>query len=84
MNGNNVKIYQDITLIALNVKKNLYNKKCHPTIEDYIKIYEKEIIIRDETFIDQDSAISINTRVLEKIIKHVKDDNRQLKILFEI
>ena len=37
--GNNVKIYQGVTLGALSVKKELKNKKRHPTIEDDVTIY---------------------------------------------
>lgn len=65
--GNNVKIYQGVTLGALSVKKNLMNKKRHPTIEDNVTIYANATILGGETTIGHDSIIGGNTWVTESV-----------------
>ncbi len=59
--GNNVKIYQGVTLGALSVKKELMNKKRHPTIEDDVTIYANATILGGETIIGHGSVIGGNT-----------------------
>ena len=65
--GNNVKIYQGVTLGALSVKKNLQNKKRHPTIEDDVTIYANATILGGETIIGRGSTIGGNTWVTESV-----------------
>ena len=65
--GNNVKIYQGVTLGALSVKKNLQNKKRHPTIEDDVTIYANATILGGETTIGRGSTIGGNTWVTESV-----------------
>ena len=65
--GNNVKIYQGVTLGALSVKKNLQNKKRHPTIEDDVTIYANATILGGETVIGHGSTIGGNTWVTESV-----------------
>lgn len=65
--GDNVKIYQGVTLGALSVKKNLQNKKRHPTIEDNVTIYANATILGGETVIGKNSIIGGNTWVTESI-----------------
>ena len=65
--GNNVKIYQGVTLGALSVKKNLQNKKRHPTIEDDVTIYANATILGGETIIGHGSIIGGNTWVTESV-----------------
>ena len=65
--GNNVKIYQGVTLGALSVKKNLQNKKRHPTIEDDVTIYANATILGGETIIGRGSIIGGNTWVTESV-----------------
>jgi serine O-acetyltransferase len=43
--GNNVKIYQGVTLGALSVDKNLAEEKRHPTIEDEVVIYSMQLFL---------------------------------------
>ena len=59
--GNNVKVYQGVTLGALSVKKNSQNKKRHPTIEDDVTIYANATILGGETVIGKGSIIGGNT-----------------------
>ena len=65
--GDNVKIYQGVTLGALSVKKNLQNKKRHPTIEDDVTIYANATILGGDTTIGRGSIISGNTWVTESV-----------------
>ena len=65
--GNNVKIYQGVTLGALSVKKELKNKKRHPTIEDNVTIYAGATILGGTTVIGRGSTIGGNTWITSSI-----------------
>ncbi len=65
--GNNVKIYQGVTLGALSVKKDLKNKKRHPTIEDDVTIYAGATILGGDTVIGKGSVIGGNTWVTHSV-----------------
>lgn len=65
--GNNVKIYQGVTLGALSVKKELMDKKRHPTIEDNVTIYANATILGGNTVIGKGSTIGGNTWVTSSI-----------------
>ncbi len=65
--GNNVKIYQGVTLGALSVKKDLMNKKRHPTIEDDVTIYANATILGGGTVIGKGSVIGGNTWVTKSV-----------------
>lgn len=65
--GNFVKIYQGVTLGALSVKKNLQNKKRHPTIEDNVTIYANATILGGDTIIGKNSIIGGNTWVTSSV-----------------
>ena len=56
-----VKIYQGVTLGALNVKRELRNVKRHPTIENNVTIYANATILGGETQIGANSIIGGNT-----------------------
>lgn len=58
--GDSVKIYQGVTLGALNVAKALASSKRHPTIEDSVIIYSGATILGGETVIGHDSIIGGN------------------------
>jgi serine O-acetyltransferase len=68
--GNNVKIYQGVTLGALFVQKSLAKKKRHPTIEDNVIIYAGCTILGGETRIGHDSVIGGNVWLTESIQPH--------------
>ena len=59
--GDNVKIYQGVTLGALSVDKSLANTKRHPTIEDNVIIYAQAVILGGETIIGHDSVVGGNS-----------------------
>jgi serine O-acetyltransferase len=58
--GDNVKLYQGVTLGALSVTKSLATTKRHPTIEDGVVIYANATILGGETTIGRDSVIGGN------------------------
>lgn len=58
--GNHVKLYQGVTLGALNVTKEDALNKRHPTIEDNVTIYSSATILGGETIIGHDSIIGGN------------------------
>ena len=58
--GKNVKIYQGVTLGALNVSKEKAKVKRHPTIEDNVIIYSGATILGGDTVIGHDSVIGGN------------------------
>ena len=55
--GNNVSIYQGVTLGALQVAKELAEVKRHPTVEDNVIIYARTTILGGKTVIGKNSII---------------------------
>lgn len=66
--GNNVKIYQGVTLGALKVNKGQTNVKRHPTIEDNVTIYANATILGGDTIIGHDSIIGGNVWLTKSIV----------------
>lgn len=66
--GNNVKIYQGVTLGALAVRKEDAQSKRHPTIEDNVIIYAGSTILGGNTVIGHDSIIGGNTWLTQSIL----------------
>ena len=64
--GNNVKLYQGVTLGALSVQKDLQDKKRHPTIEDNVTIYANATILGGNTVIGK-GCIGGNTWITKSI-----------------
>ncbi|WP_018617192.1 serine O-acetyltransferase [Segetibacter koreensis] len=58
--GNCVKVYQGVTLGALNVAKSAASTKRHPTIENNVIIYSGATILGGDTIIGHDSIIGGN------------------------
>ncbi len=65
--GNNVKLYQGVTLGALSIKKELANSKRHPTIEDDVTIYAGATILGGTTVIGRGSIIGGNVWLTESV-----------------
>lgn len=65
--GDNVKIYQGVTLGAFYVSKNLADKKRHPTIENNVTIYAGATILGGTTVIGENSIIGGNVWITESI-----------------
>lgn len=68
--GNNVKIYQGVTLGALFVTKSLTNEKRHPTIEDNVVIYAGATILGGSTVIGHDSVIGGNAWLTKSVVPY--------------
>jgi serine O-acetyltransferase len=66
--GNNVKIYQGVTLGALSVNKRKAKSKRHPTIEDNVVIYSGATILGGETVIGRDSVIGGNVWLTNSVL----------------
>ena len=65
--GSNVKIYQGVTLGALQVSRNLRNKKRHPTIGDNVVIYAGATILGGATTVGDDSVVGGNVWLTESV-----------------
>lgn len=65
--GNNVKVYQGVTLGALSVQKELAKTKRHPTIEDNVVLYSGSTILGGDTIIGHDSTIGGNVWITKSI-----------------
>lgn len=65
--GNNVKLYQGVTLGALSVNKSLASTKRHPTIESDVVIYANATILGGETVIGRGSVIGGNVWITSSV-----------------
>jgi serine O-acetyltransferase len=70
--GNNVRIYQGVTLGALSFKKDKDGKlvkgiKRHPTIEDNVIIYAGATILGGDTLIGKNSVVGGNVWLVESV-----------------
>ncbi len=65
--GNQVKVYQGVTLGAMSVEKFLANTRRHPTIEDRVVIYAGATILGGDTVIGHDSIIGGNVWLTSSI-----------------
>lgn len=65
--GNNVKIYQGVTLGALYVEKELADTKRHPTIEDNVILYSGCTILGGQTTIGRDTIIGGNVWLTKSV-----------------
>lgn len=70
--GNNVKIYQGVTLGALSVSKSDAEKKRHPTLEDNVIVYAGATILGGDTVIGHDSVIGGNVWLTRSIPPYSK------------
>lgn len=68
--GNNVKIYQGVTLGALHVSKSNASLKRHPTIKDNVIIYSGATILGGETVVGRDSVIGGNVWLTYSVPAH--------------
>lgn len=68
--GNNVAIYQGVTIGALFVTKELSSQKRHPTIEDNVVIYANATILGGDTVIGHDSVIGGNAWLTHSVEPH--------------
>ena len=80
--GNNVKIYQGVTLGALSFPKDestgmlMKGHKRHPNVEDNVVIYAGATILGGDTVIGHDSEIGGNVWLMESIPPHSRVYNK--------
>jgi len=65
--GNNVKIYQGVTLGALSVNKKDATLKRHPTLEDHVVVYAGATILGGETVIGANSVVGGNVWLTQSV-----------------
>lgn len=72
--GEHVKVYQGVTLGALSTSggRKLFNKKRHPTIEDYVTIYSGASILGGDTVIGRGSVIGGNVFLTKSVAPDTK------------
>ena len=68
--GDNVKIYQGVTLGALYVEKSMADTKRHPTIENNVIIYAGSTILGGKTIVGHDTIIGGNVWLTESVLPH--------------
>jgi serine O-acetyltransferase len=68
--GNNVKIYQGVTLGALYVERGLIDQKRHPSIQDDVIIYAGSTILGGKTVVGRGSVIGGNVWLTESVEPH--------------
>ena len=68
--GNNVKIYQGVTLGAIYLEKKLSEVKRHPTVEDNVVIYSGATILGGSTVIGHDSTIGGGAWLTHSVIPY--------------
>ena len=65
--GNNVKIYQGVTLGAIYVKKCMKGLKRHPTLEDNVIVYSGSTILGGDTVIGHDTVVGGNVWLTKSV-----------------
>ena len=76
--GDNVKIYQGVTLGALSLKEghSLNGVKRHPTIENNVTIYSGASILGGNTVIGENSIIGSNVFIVKSVAKNTIVKNK--------
>ena len=82
--GNNVKIYQGVTLGALSTRggQKLKNKKRHPTISDNVTIYSGASILGGETVIGKDVVIGGNAFITTSVPAGAKVSVKSQELMY--
>ena len=65
--GNDVKLYQGVTLGALSVPDRGDVRKRHPTLEDEVTVYAGATILGGDTVIGENSVIGSNTWITASV-----------------
>ncbi|MBR1798107.1 MAG: serine acetyltransferase [Clostridiales bacterium] len=83
--GNNVKIYQGVTLGALSTRKGqlLSGVKRHPTIRDNVTIYSNASILGGETVIGANSTIGGNSFITESVPPNTRVSIKNFELSFK-
>jgi serine O-acetyltransferase len=68
--GDQVKLYQGVTLGALSVLKSAAGQKRHPTIEDRVVLYANATVLGGDTVVGHDSVIGGNVWLVTSVPPH--------------
>lgn len=81
--GDNVKIYQGVTLGAISLRKGqkLKGSKRHPTIGNDVTIYANASILGGDTVIGDNSVIGSNVFITKSIDKNMVVTNKEGELL---
>ena len=84
--GNNVKLYQGVTLGALSTRsgQDLAGVKRHPTIGDHVTIYANSTVLGGETVIGTGSIIGGNAFITKSIPEHTKVIVKSPEMIFKL
>ena len=84
--GDNVKLYQGVTLGALSTRKGqlLADVKRHPTIENNVTIYSGATILGGKTVIGANSIIGGNTFITESVPAYTKVSLKAPELTFQV
>ena len=82
--GDNVKIYQGVTLGALSTRggQNLRGKKRHPTICDNVTIYSGASILGGETVVGKDVVVGGNAFITTSIPEGAKVSVKSQELMY--
>lgn len=82
--GNNVKVYQGVTLGALSTRggQKLKNKKRHPTIMDNVTIYSGASILGGETVVGKDVVVGGNAFITTSIPEGAKVSIKNQELMY--
>lgn len=82
--GNNVKIYQGVTLGAISTRKGqlLSGKKRHPTIEDDVTIYANATILGGDTVIGKGAVIGGSAFITTSVMPYTKVSVKNGELVF--
>ena len=83
--GNNVKIYQGVTLGGLSTRGGqlLKGRKRHPTICDNVTIYSGATILGGDTVIGKDAVIGGNSFITESVRENTKVSIKSPELVFK-
>ncbi|MBS9773743.1 MAG: serine acetyltransferase [Tenacibaculum sp.] len=75
--GNNVKVFQGVTLGALSVSRDKKNKKRHPTIKNNVIIYAGATILGGDSVVGENTIIGGNVWLTESVEANSKIFNKR-------
>ena len=83
--GDNVKIYQGVTLGALSTRlgRKLGGKKRHPTIENDVTIYSGATILGGDNVIGEGSVIGGNVFITESVPKNMRVSMKAPELVYK-
>lgn len=84
--GNNVKIYQGVTLGALSTRggQSLRNSKRHPTLKDNVTVYSGASILGGETVIGEGAVIGSNAFITSSVPDNTRVSIKNPELKFKV